>query len=295
MKKVAIIANPFSGTSRKEKLYDQIMKSNNGHFDLSIKFSERAGHAKELVDESISAGSQIIVAVGGDGTVNEVASQIMKSSKRDKLMFGILPGGSGNGFAMHLGLGRDTVKAFDFIKKENYQYVDTCMVNDNFFINVSGIGFDARIAYMTKNSSSRGFKRYFLSTMKELSNFKTFEAKIFTDQGTIIGDFAAIIVANATMYGYNFTIAPTAALDDGLLDVILLKKAPITQYLFNAYRFLTKSIDQSPFAQTLKTSFVKIECPHQNYFHIDGEGFFLDKPLDYSIQPKSLKVIRGHK
>ncbi len=293
MKKVSIVANPFSGTSRKEKLKDLLMKANNDYYDLEINFTEGIGHARELVDQAISKGADIIVAAGGDGTVNEVAGQLMLSDKKDQLLFGILPGGSGNGFAMHLGLGRDTVKAYDFIKNGSYQYVDTCKVNNNFFINVSGIGFDARIAYLTKKSSSRGFKRYFISTMKELPNFKSVEAKITTDQGVINGKFGAIIIANATMYGYNFTIAPTASLDDGLFDIVLLKEAPISQYLLNSYRFLNKTIHKSPFAQTLKTSFVTIECKNHDYFHVDGEGFLLDQPLNYSLTPKSLKVING--
>lgn len=294
MKKVHIIANPFSGTSRKNKLREELMERNDGFFDLKISFTEYAGHGKQLVDTAIQQGAEIIVAAGGDGTVNEVASQLMASDKRNEILFGILPGGSGNGFAMHLGLGRDTVKAFDYIKKQKFQFVDTCEVNGKFFINVSGIGFDARIAYLTKQSKSRGFKRYFFSTMKELPNFNSVEATIYTEQGAFTGKYGAIIIANATMYGYNFTIAPSAALDDGKLDVILLKEAPLYQYFFNAYRFLTKTIDKSPFAESLKSSFVKIVCKDHNYFHIDGEGFLLDGPLEYTIKPKSLRVINGY-
>jgi diacylglycerol kinase (ATP) len=293
-KKVTIIANPFSGTSRKENLRQQLLKANNDFFDLDIVYTEHAGHARELVDEAIWNGSKIIVAAGGDGTVNEVASQLYSNISKDDLLLGILPGGSGNGFAMHLGLGRDTIKAFDFIKRGKFQKVDTCLVNEKFFINVSGIGFDARIAYLTKKSSSRGFLRYFKSTMSELKNFSMVDAKITTDQGVFEGKYAAIIVANATMYGYNFTIAPTAAIDDGLFDVILLKEAPLYSYLYNSYRMLSKSIHKSPFAQSLKTSFVKIECETSGgHYHIDGEGFKLKQALDYKIVSKSLNVIVG--
>ncbi len=290
-KKLTIIANPFSGTSQKQKLKDQIFKINNDFFDISFLYTERPSHAKELVNKAIANKAEIIVAIGGDGTVNEVASEIAVSPFKDDVTLGILPAGSGNGFAMHLGLGRDPIKAFEFIKKGKTTLVDTCYVNDKFFINVSGIGFDARVAYLTKKSSSRGFKRYFITTMRELNNFSTVKAKITTDKGIFEGNYAAIIIANATMYGYNFTVAPSAALDDGLLDVVLLKEAPIISYALNSYRFLTKTLDKSPFAETIQSSFVKVECEKQDYFHVDGEGFLMDGCLEFGIKQKQLRVI----
>ncbi|MBK8700041.1 MAG: hypothetical protein IPN29_11130 [Saprospiraceae bacterium] len=150
-KKLVVIANPFSGTSTKSKLEKILHELNGGYFDLEVKYTEYAGHAKILAADAILEGAEIIAAAGGDGTVNEVASQVSGT----EATLGILPGGSGNGFAMHLGLGRDAIKAFDMLKKGKTSKVDSCWVNDVFFINVSGLGFDARVAYLTKHNKKK--------------------------------------------------------------------------------------------------------------------------------------------
>lgn len=287
MKKVVVIANPFSGTSSKTKLSDALHKRNNGFFDLEVLFTEHAGHGKTLAQECVKKGIDIVVAAGGDGTVNEVGAVV----KGSQSILGILPGGSGNGFAMHLGLGRDTIKAFDFLKSGKIKEVDTCDVNGRFFINVSGLGFDARIAYLTKFNKKRGFMHYFMTTMKESRNFSALDLVITTDNEKLEGRFAAAVVANATMYGYNFTIAPTAALDDGLFDIILLKEAPVYKYFFASYRMLNKTIHQSELAINLRSKSVIIEPMVKDYFHIDGEGFEMNEKLIYKIEAKSIRVI----
>jgi YegS/Rv2252/BmrU family lipid kinase len=287
MKRAVVIANPFSGTSSKVKLSDALHKINNGYFDLDVQFTEYAGHGKILAKNCVDAGVDIIIAAGGDGTVNEVGAEV----KGSKSVLGILPGGSGNGFAMHLGLGRDTIKAFDFIKKNKVKDLDTCEVNGKFFINVSGLGFDARIAFLTKFNKKRGFMHYFLTTMKESRNFTVMDLIVTTENEKIEGKFAAAVVANATMYGYNFTIAPTAALDDGMFDIILLKEAPVYKYFLASYRMLNKTIHKSELAINLKSKSVTIESASKDYFHIDGEGFEINEKLVYKMNPKSIKVI----
>ena len=287
MKKLTIIANPFSGTSSKGSLKEALEAANNGFFDLRFVYSEYSGHALLLAKEAIENGADIVAAAGGDGTVNEIASIIEGSNA----ILGILPGGSGNGFAMHLGLGRDAVNAMQFLKNGKIMEVDTCMVNDKFFINVSGLGFDAKIAYLTKFNQKRGFMQYFLTTLAEARHFSAMDLKITTDDDIIEGRFAAAIVANASMYGYNFTIAPTAALDDGLFDIILLKEAPVYKYFMASYRMLNKTIHKSALALNLKSKSIKIESKKDNYFHVDGEGFLLNETLNYSIKKKNIKVL----
>ncbi len=291
-KKIAIILNPFSGTSSKKNIEKLLMEKNNGYFEIIFKHTKYAGHAFELVNEAIEEKNEIIVALGGDGTVNEVGSAIYQSGK--DVLFGILPGGSGNGFAMHLGLGRDIIKAFETMKQINYQYVDTCHVNNKFFINVSGVGFDARIAYLTKKSASRGFKRYFVTTMKEISNFKPIPLGITIDgDQKIEGEFGLAIVANATMFGYNFTVAPNASISDGLLDLNLFVKAPVWKYIFESYRMLNKTIDQSSIVKSLKGKEILIECLTKDYYHVDGEGYEFEGKLVYGINPRQMKLIVG--
>jgi diacylglycerol kinase (ATP) len=291
-KKIAVISNPFSGTSSKKNLAQNIEKWNDGFFDVLFLPTEYKGHTSTRVKEALEKGAEIIVAAGGDGTVNEVVSELYHTDRSKTLA--ILPAGSGNGFAMHLGLGRDLKKAFDFIKEGKTMLVDTCKVNDKIFINVSGIGFDARIAYLTKKSSSRGFKRYFLTSIQEIRNFSALPMNIELDNGVFINDrFGAAIIANATMFGYNFSIAPTAQLNDGLFDIVLFKDASVMKYLYNSYRMLTKSIHKSDLVTILRSKEVTIKTQRPDYYHIDGEGFMLEEELHYSIDPLSLNVITG--
>lgn len=289
-KKLLVIANPFSGTNAKTNLENNLHKLNKGFFDLCVVFTERPGHACLLTAEGIKDGFHIIAAAGGDGTVNEVASVVAGT---DTVM-GILPSGSGNGFAMHLGLGRDAMKAFEILKAGQVILADTCRVNDKFFINVSGLGFDARVAYLTKHNKQRGFWQYLITSLRETKNFAPIPLRIRWDEGMIEGNYAAAIVANASMYGYNFTIAPTAALDDGMFDVILLKEAPVYKYLLASYRMLTRSIHKSNLVTSFRTSSLHIDVDKQDYFHVDGEGFLLDQDLNFSIIRKNIKVIAGN-
>jgi diacylglycerol kinase (ATP) len=287
VKKVLVIANPYAGTSAKNNLRDTLLRSNSDFFDLEFKFTEGPEHAKVLAKDAVAKGLDIVLAAGGDGTVNEVASQLVFSNT----ILGILPGGSGNGFAMHLGLGRDAEKAFEIIKQGKVLTADTCLVNERFFINVSGIGFDARIAYLTKQSKKRGFGHYFKTTLTESKKFVATPLVITHDGGEVEGRFASVVIANASMYGYNFTIAPSAAIDDGMFDIMLIHEAPVYKYFMASYNMITKTLDKTSFAQTFKSKTVSVKMLAQDYYHVDGEGLVLDQDLHYSINPLSIQVI----
>lgn len=287
-KKVVFIVNPFSGTSAKVSTPD-LIKSNldKSKFDYEIKFTEYAGHAIELAEEAKKAEIDFVVAVGGDGSVNEVAKSLVNS----KSTLGILPGGSGNGFAMHLGLGRNTEKAIEYINTGRIIKVDTCKVNDRFFTNVAGLGFDARIAYLTKQNSKRGFLPYFLTSLKESRKFKPTTLIIDIDGKKIEGVYAAAVIANASMYGYYFSIAPEASLQDGVLDIMLIKDSPIYKYFLSSYRFLNRSLHKSEITETFRGKNIKIYLQDKEYIHVDGEGYMSETQLNFEINPMSLNVI----
>ena len=287
-KKVVFIINPFSGTSAKESIPELISRTfDTNKYDYSIQFTEYAGHAIALSKEAANKKVDIAVAVGGDGSVNEVAQSLLGSDT----CLGILPGGSGNGFAMHLGLGRNQEKAIDFINTGKTITVDTCTVNDRFFANVAGIGFDARIAFMTKKNKKRGFLPYFSTSMKESSKFKPTSLEINIDGQQIQGEYAAAVVANASMYGYHFTIAPGASLQDGIMDIMLIKKAPLYKYFLTSYRFLNRSLHLSRITETYQGKELNIKLSEEDYLHVDGEGYESELDLTFRIHPKSLKVI----
>lgn len=288
-KKVVFIVNPFAGTSTKGNLNTLISKFLNPQiFSFEAIKTTHAGHGHELALDLIHSDVDCIVAVGGDGTINEVASALVGTEK----VFAIIPGGSGNGFSMHLGLGRSIKKAIEAINNYKVIAIDTCTFNGQFYINVAGLGFDARIAYLTKENKVRGFGQYFKTTIKEARTFQPKLLKITIDNDQVIeGRFAAAVVANASRYGYNFTIAPAAQLTDGILDVMLITEAPTYRYFLDAYRFLNKSLHLSKLTKTFTGKEIKIECLDNVHYHLDGEGYEAVNCCDIKIVPKSLNVI----
>lgn len=287
-KRIRFIINPFSGTSEKKTTPNLIKKLlDHSKFEYEIVFTEYAGHAVELAQEGVKLNFDFIGAVGGDGSVNEVSQALLHS---DTSLI-VIPGGSGNGFAMHSGLGRNIEKAIQIINTGKIIEIDTCMVNNRYFINVSGLGFDARIAYKTKENSKRGFLPYLMTSIKESKKFKPQYLEIKVDEKVIKGEYAAAVVANASMYGYHFTIAPQASMQDGIMDLMLIKKAPLYKYFFTTYRFLNRTLDKSIITQTYQGQSITIKMPEENYLHVDGEGFKTEKVLKFKIVPRSLKVL----
>ncbi|MEE9437852.1 MAG: diacylglycerol kinase family protein [Saprospiraceae bacterium] len=285
---INFIVNPFSGTTSKSniaQLIDQNLDLDK--YDYDILYTEYAGHAIALSQKCIDQNTDIIVAIGGDGSVNEVAQPIIGT----ETIFGIVPAGSGNGFARHLGISTNLKKGIRALNDSRIVRVDTCTVNNKAFVNVSGIGFDARIAYLTKKNSKRGFFPYLKTSIKQSRKFSPTILQIHIDDMVFDGDYTAVIIANASMYGYNFTIAPEATITDGVMDVVLIKKTAIYKYFFSSYRFLNRSLHKSNLTETYQAKKIKIVVKENDYYHIDGEGFKLSEPLVYSILPKSLNVL----
>jgi len=287
-KRIRFIVNPFSGTSGKQAISDMLQKFlDHSKFNYEVVFTQYAGHAIKLAKEGVDLKYDYVAAVGGDGSVNEVAQSLIHTNTA----LIILPGGSGNGFAMHLGLGRNIQKAIQVINSGKVITVDTCIVNNRFFLNVSGIGFDARIAYKTKKNSKRGFLPYFITSVKESRKFKPQKLKITIDDKELTGEYAAAVVANASMYGYHFTIAPQASLQDGVMDIMLIQKAPLYKYFLMIFRFLNRSLHRSSITETYQGKAISVLLDDENYLHVDGEGYKSEKELNFSLDPNSLSVL----
>ncbi|NNE14779.1 MAG: diacylglycerol kinase family lipid kinase [Saprospiraceae bacterium] len=286
--KIVFIVNPFSGAKSKNALptlIDQYLDKSK--FDYELQFTESAGHASVLAQQAVESHTDIVVACGGDGTVNEVAKSIVNQ----KTALGIIPYGSGNGFAMHIGLGRNIKKAIKILNTAESKCIDSCTVNDRFFLNLAGVGFDALIAFKAHEGEKRGFKMYFNLVRKEIFNFKAPEFTVKLNNKSIEGPFTTIAVANAAMYGYNFTVAPLAEMTDGLLDVVFIKKASIFRILLSTWRMLNNSLHKSRLVSIEKCKTVTIESKYPYYFHIDGESFEFSKPLNFELLPKSINVL----
>jgi len=288
LKKILFIVNPFSGGGKTKRIESQIKSSLDlRKFEYTIQFTKSAGHAKTLAQSAAESNFEIVVAVGGDGTVNEVAAGLIHSKK----IMGIIPAGSGNGLAMHLGIGRDILKAIQILNDLYHIRIDSCFVNQRPFTNLAGIGFDALIAYQTAHSKTRGFLAYAWQSIKSALLYKEQNYTLVIDGKSHQKTAFIIEVANAPMFGYNFTVAPLAKLNDGLLEVVVIRKAAKWRYLFLLPRFLNGSLHQSSLCERFTAKSVQIKINEPSPVHVDGEGYLTQTDLSFSINPLSLSVI----
>lgn len=290
MKKITFIVNPISGSIRKRKDVENLLDKHldKSIFDATIIFTKYAGHAIELSKTARENGADIIIAVGGDGSVNEVASSLIGSD----VVFGVLPGGSGNGFAMHMGIGRKIPRAIEILNRGTVKTIDTMTLNGRPLVNLSGVGFAASVAYEFRQSKNRGFMNYLRIALEQAYKFPFQKYKVSVDgQPFLNRECLMVEVANAPAFGYNFQPAPLAKVDDGLLELVIVNKIPKYQYFSHFFRMVNGKIYKSHFMERVACKQVAIKIPENSYVHIDGEGFMESNLLQYKIVPNSLKVI----
>jgi diacylglycerol kinase (ATP) len=288
-KKIIFILNPFSGVSQKQLIEKEIHTYiDKTQFDYKVLYTEHPHHATEIAKEAVTNQINMVVAVGGDGSVNEIAAALIHTD----VILGILPAGSGNGFAMHLGLGRNTRKAIEYLNKGRLRILDSASINGKPFVNLSGLGFDAKIAYLYKRVKKRGFWGYFKFSIQETQNFEFQHYRVKIDGVEVVNrKCLAVVVANAPMYGYHFIVAPKALPDDGKLEVVVFYKAKMWRYFFSLWRMLNHSMHHTGLADRYEGKRVEVEfLGAQAYAHTDGEGFLVNEKQVFEILPQSLKV-----
>lgn len=288
-KRICFIINPASGTTKSKEISDLInAEIDSGSFDVDIRYTDSAGHAEKLCKQALESGYEIIVAVGGDGTINEVASQMINSNA----VLGIIPRGSGNGLARHLGIPLQVNKAIKLINAGKHIKIDTATVNDKSFISIAGIGFDALVAKFFERSKKRGFNTYFKIIATKFKTYKPKKYKLLFDNGHLLETRAFFIsFANSNQFGYNTTIAPNAKLDDGLLDVCIVKKPGVFELPQIANLVLRKRIDKSNIIDIIQTTGVMVKRNKNRTVNVDGESLKLGKKLKIKVNPLSLNII----
>lgn len=288
-RKLLFIVNPNAG----KKISDAIIKIIRREFPQNMYYQiviwKNKHHFEEITSLLKSEGYTDAIAVGGDGTVNKVASVIQGTSIR----LGIVPIGSGNGLARSLGLSMDIEEVIRQIVEGRSTQIDAGKVNHLPFFCTSGIGFDAHIAYLFSKSKSRGLKTYVKVTIAQLLKYR---AKVYTLEynGKIINRKAFLItVANAGQYGNDFYIAPQAKLEDGLFHVVILKPFNVLSLFSIFIKILMRKAHTSSSIETFTTNRISIKREEEDSIHFDGEPQFLGKQLDYTIANKTLNVIIG--
>jgi diacylglycerol kinase (ATP) len=288
-KKARIIINPHSGTEDKSGLEAQLKKAlDEKLFSYEIFFTKGPKEATALSREAASLGYDLVIAVGGDGTVNEVGKGLIGT----ETVLGIIPVGSGNGFAKHLHIPAQVEEAIRTIQEFQVQRIDTIQANGEYILGVGGIGFDAHISLKFAESKRRGLASYAILVFKEYPSYNSKTYQLTVD-GKLIQRTALIVsFAKSTQYGNNYYIAPQAKMNDGLMHLIFLKEPPFYAIPGLILQVKNGTIEQSRYYESIPCK--EIDAGDQPIqAHIDGEPIYFPNGLKLKVLPKSLKVITG--
>ena len=285
---ILAIINPVSDTGSKDKiprLIDTVIDHEKN--DVSIIMTEYAGHATEIAAQAVADGIDVVGAIGGDGTVNEVGSALCGTDTA----LAIVPCGSGNGLARHLRIPMNASRALQVLNNGVTGSFDYCTVNDKPFFCTCGMGFDAAVSNKFSNEGTRGFITYIKTTLPEFFKYKAQDYIIDID-GTRHEERAFVIACcNAAQYGNNAYIAPRATMQDGLLDVTVLHGFSFVQSPLIGARLFFRSLDKDRHVSIFRGKHVVIERKNDDVMHIDGDPMIMPAKLVIKIVSKGIHIL----
>ena len=291
-KKIVFIMNPISGTSDKKDipyLIEELLDKE--QFDYSIRETEYAGHAYEIAKESKEQGIDIVVAVGGDGTVNEVGRALVHSNTA----LGIIPTGSGNGLARHLLIPMKIKGAIQVLNDCEITDLDYGIINEHPFFCTCGVGFDAFISEKFAEAGKRGPITYLENILKEGLKYEPETYEIEDENGTIKKKAFLISCANASQYGNNAYIAPQASMSDGMIDVIIMEPFDALEASQISIEMFNKTLDKNNKIKTFRSKEIKIYRKAPGVIHYDGDPIDTGKEIVVTLKEKGIKILTNPK
>jgi len=287
--KVLFLINPISGTKNKGNLSETILKLlDHSRFEAEIHVTRFRGDATEVVPIKMAEGFKRFIAVGGDGTVNEIAKALVDTDG----ILGIIPIGSGNGLARHLKIPINVEKAMKLINDGKVEAIDYGRINDTPFFCTCGVGFDAHIGNEFAKNKGRGFITYIKVTISDFFSYKPKKYKLKIDNTGKLKTRAFLITfANASQYGNNAYISPNADIQDGKLDICILSPFRLHRAPGIGIRLFAKNINRSPLMHTEQAKEIVLKRKKAGVVHYDGEPCEMGKKIKISIVPKGLQVI----
>ncbi len=289
--KIVFVMNPISGAIRKSgipKLIDQNIDKDK--FEYIIRYTEHPGHAESIAREAADAGTDIVVAVGGDGTINEVGRGLIHT----QTALSVIPCGSGNGLARHLSIPVNIRKSIAILNNCQIHDLDYCTINDHPFFCTCGMGFDAFISQKFAMGKRRGPLKYLEEVLREGLNYEP-EIYQIEDEGSRHRYQAYLVTcANASQYGNNAYIAPQASMSDGLLDVIIMEPFGIMDAAQVSFDLMNKTLDKSSKVKTFKTKQVTIHRQHPGPVHFDGDPLIMGTELEVKVVEHGIRVVCNH-
>lgn len=288
--RMRFIINPCSGRNRRRPwLSRAISEFARAHaLDAGVFVTEGRGHATDLARSAVQAGEAVVVAVGGDGTMNEVAQALTGTPTA----LGLVPCGSGNGLALHLGLPRTLIGALSLLKGAGRVVsIDTGEVAGRPFFNAMGVGLDAEVSRRFNGLTRRGLPAYVRASLGVLRQRRPRSCTIVTGDRRITLDTLLVAVANSDQYGNNARIAPGARVDDGMLDLIAIKPVGMLSLAGLVPRLFLGTIEGSQHVVRLRSSSFTIEREEPGIVHTDGETHDVGRVVTIRVRPRSLRVL----
>ncbi len=289
-KRMLVIINPISGVGRQKKI-EQLLENNLDRdlFDYQIRYTEYIHHGTTLAREGAMQGFDIITAVGGDGSVNDVIAGIHGSDAT----LGIIPCGSGNGLARCMRIPLTPALAIRVLNQDNPGTIDTITLNDKFFVaSIAGVGFDAFIARLMKSAKVRGFSAYLNLILREYPSYESKDYHLVVDGREYDRKAWFITFANSNQFGYNAAVAPKAKLDDGLIDISIVDKIPIEHAAITTPLVYANHFELSQHVEMLKAHEVWVAGNVDKWVNIDGEGENVGNELHFVNHQQSLKIMK---
>ena len=287
-KRIIFVVNPISGTNGKEailRLIENLL--DHSRYEYTIRKTQYAGHATEIAAQAVSEQADMVVAIGGDGTINEIGRALIQS----QTALGIIPCGSGNGLARHLHIPLDPKKAIQILNVGITKNIDYGIIDGHPFFCTCGVGFDAFVSLKFADSGRRGLLTYLENTLHESLTYRPETYEIENSTGTVRYKAFLIACANASQYGNNAYIAPQASLTDGMMDITVLEPFTVLDVPSLSFQLFNKTIDQNSRIKTMRDDRIVIHRTQEGVFHFDGDPAMGGKDLEVQIVHQGLKVI----
>jgi len=285
---ILFIINPISGIG-KQKNIEELIRDNTdtSSYDYQVKFTKGPGHGTELAKEAVTSGVDVVVAIGGDGTVNEIGQALVGSDTA----LGIIPTGSGNGLARHLKIPFRFDKAIGVINRCKTRKIDTATINDQVFLSIAGVGYDAFVAKKFADAPKRGFFTYFRIVSNEYSQYRPKKYILEVDGKIIKRRALTITFANSNQFGNNTSFDPDAKLDDGLIDVCVVRRIPLWLVPLYVPMLFFKTFHKTHYIEIIRAKQAVVTRKKGKTIHLDGDPSQTGKVLEMKVNPLSLNII----
>ena len=300
MSRVVVIINPVSGPARRGSADERVQVATRTLRGLGVSFeirlTERAGHAHELALEAASSEAGLVIAWGGDGTMNEVARALVQRTEeaapnQKPPSLGIVPGGSGNGLARELRIPFDPAQAIERAVRARVRQVDAGELGERLFFNVAGVGLDAHVAALVSTLvNHRGLLPYLRASARDLLRYTPIDYVITADDRSFEVSALFVAVANSRQYGFGARIAPGASLDDGFLDVVVVEHRMLMGNLARLPFLFFGRVDRQKGVNTSRVRTVTIRSRDSMLFHVDGEAVPGSDTLVARVHPGVLRL-----